>query len=964
MSLAKKVMISSTVLDLQSHRERVKDACFRSEFFPKMMESLPARDARAVKVSLEMVDDAEAYIIILAWRYGYVPPGSEISVTEMEFNRAVDRGIPILVFVASRTHPIDSDVVEPDASAQEKLSALKNRASNGRIRCTFDSPDDLKAKVIQSLFDLRLRSLEVERPQETYQLSIPQHPLPFRPHPYALLDAARLVGRGKELAQMDEWWNSGSADSTAPLLVITGIGGAGKSALSWTWYMSFTTSRTLNAGSMWWSFYEPGATFDAFVFNALLYFGGETADSIRPLTRDERLEQLIALLDKGPNLLVLDGLERLLIAYTRPDAAYLSEIGSKGLGETTSCRDASEFRVGRFLKRLALSRGVKTVVTSRLVPKDLEKISGEPISGCRFISLSELRDEECVQLWNSMGCHGSARPLIETFNSFGKHPLLIRALAATVCRFRAGPGDFDAWLRENADLVPPRLQSVELVQAKILKTALDALPAKCWPVLSTLALLRMPVDYHVLAEIHASPRSPETEALFDNTLTELEDRGLMGWNRLANQYDLHPVVRGFVYDRLLPDAKKQTLDSLAEHFRPGPTIPAAIASKADMVKPVELFNILTQLGRFNDAYRLLCNQRYEKGLYRYFTGRECVTLLSMLFPKGIANEAGLEKRSHRATALCMLSNAYRLCGDPRSGEMAVEKQMELLIQDGDREEVVGGQTRLSWFYWQNGRFRDAQAVGAKAAIDAHSLNDSYRIARAVEILTITLATCGNRPAALQALAIGQRCGGREEIASWKVVSAFVFALMSDWKSCEAEVRGSKNMTDSNEEDEYSTFERALYGEAHLELGNYAEAERTLLCLLENVRNENRSIEECNIVADLARIKLARGETLNARTILEDIWPILSIAHTPIETTKAFLVLSAIEKRDGNIHAAITAANTALETACCGGPGYSYFRGQMNATAVLADLGVNPPSIDHTPAKDPSVDSFFGLWRRR
>src|SRR5882724_613538 len=96
------VMISSTALDLPEHRKEAMDACLRQGMFPKMMDHLPASDAEAISVSLKMVDEADIYVLILAHRYSYVPktnnPG-QISITEMEYNRAVARKIPRLIFV-------------------------------------------------------------------------------------------------------------------------------------------------------------------------------------------------------------------------------------------------------------------------------------------------------------------------------------------------------------------------------------------------------------------------------------------------------------------------------------------------------------------------------------------------------------------------------------------------------------------------------------------------------------------------------------------------------------------------------------------------------------------------------------------------------------------------------------------------------------------------------------------------
>ncbi len=62
------VMISSTARDLPAHRKEAMDACLRQGMFPIMMEQLPASDSDAITESLKMVDEAEIYIGIFAYR--------------------------------------------------------------------------------------------------------------------------------------------------------------------------------------------------------------------------------------------------------------------------------------------------------------------------------------------------------------------------------------------------------------------------------------------------------------------------------------------------------------------------------------------------------------------------------------------------------------------------------------------------------------------------------------------------------------------------------------------------------------------------------------------------------------------------------------------------------------------------------------------------------------------------------
>ena len=101
----KTAVISSTSVDLPEHRQQAMDACLRQGIFPIAMEHLPARDADAIRVSLEMVDKADIYIGIYAWRYGHVPERHDITITEMEFNRASVPLLPRVGQPSQQQHP-------------------------------------------------------------------------------------------------------------------------------------------------------------------------------------------------------------------------------------------------------------------------------------------------------------------------------------------------------------------------------------------------------------------------------------------------------------------------------------------------------------------------------------------------------------------------------------------------------------------------------------------------------------------------------------------------------------------------------------------------------------------------------------------------------------------------------------------------------------------------------------------
>ncbi len=278
------VMISSTARDLPEHRKEVMDACLRQGMFPVMMEHLPASDAEAIGTSLKMVDEADIYLGVFAHRYGYVPKGHDISVTEMEYNRAVERKIPRLIFVMGKDHLLTADDVEIENAA--KLKAFKERVQTENIVNFFNSPADLRAHVINSLSQLRVPDLTAFH----YVSEIPEPPEEFIAHPYTLLQTHRLVGRQAELNLLTDWVAKPGTDVyKARILSVVAIGGMGKSALTWKWFNEIAPQEMKPmAGRMWWSFYESDATFENFVTRALAYV------TRRPLAEAEQIPHLAA----------------------------------------------------------------------------------------------------------------------------------------------------------------------------------------------------------------------------------------------------------------------------------------------------------------------------------------------------------------------------------------------------------------------------------------------------------------------------------------------------------------------------------------------------------------------------------------------------------------------------------------------------------------------------------------------
>jgi len=148
------VMISSTVLDLPEHREEARSACEQQNMLPMMMERMPASASNAIRESTAMVDDADVYLEIIGFRYGYVPSGNTLSITEMEYDRAIELGIPCLVFLMDDSHSVRRGDVEQGANAT-KLEAFRQRLTATHVVKFFTSPQDLRAHIVNALSQFR-----------------------------------------------------------------------------------------------------------------------------------------------------------------------------------------------------------------------------------------------------------------------------------------------------------------------------------------------------------------------------------------------------------------------------------------------------------------------------------------------------------------------------------------------------------------------------------------------------------------------------------------------------------------------------------------------------------------------------------------------------------------------------------------------------------------------------------------
>jgi tetratricopeptide (TPR) repeat protein len=977
------IMISSTARDLPDHRKEVMDACLRQGMFPYMMEHLPASDDEAISASLKMVDEADIYVGVFAYRYGYIPKENNpkhISVTEMEYNRAVERNIPRLIFVMDKSHPITADDMDIENAA--KLKTFKDRVQTENIVNFFKSPTDLRAYVINSLSQLRKPDLTAFH----YVSDIPTPPEVYIAHPYTLLQTHRLIGRQAELNSLTDWvvggrdvpWNV----STARILNIVAIGGMGKSALTWKWFndIALQEMRPI-AGRMWWSFYESDATFENFVIRALAYVTRRAKEDVeKNVKAGEREEQLLAALDREPFLLVLDGLERILLAYARMDAARLADddidqrtanyvARAYGLPESAAqsfvgqhlLRKTADPRAGSFLRKLANVRAARILVSTRLYPADLQTVTGEPMHGCSVIFLRGLDDDDALNLWRAFNVSGSRETILPMFHKFENHPLLIQSLASEVGNYRRAPGDFERWQKDHPNFSPFNLSLVN-ARAHVLEYALRGLDDKARKVLETIAAFRMPASYDTLAALFVGDPHPDslpkegggklfpTELPLDDVLKELEDRGLLGWDRRANRYDLHPIVRGVVWNGLPAEARNGVFTSLEVYFEAVPKIDDyhKVNSLEDLTPAIELYNTLIGLGRYRDAAKLFKERLFDAMLFRLSSTSQQAELLEMFFPEGTDLSQHINNEDLQAFTLRTLAQAYHRGGQPKKSVALYHQSVTIYERKRDQTAVNLALRNLADAQRLCGTLYESETTARWALFMSRNQRHHVREGRALTRLGFVLSVRGqneeSRTALVRALELFRIYGEAEPEGQANVYLAQRAFWLGD-------LTESRSFADRAWELAHAEhFERdfiraaRLQGEIAIIESDLKKADERLHHALGRARAANHVEGELPALIALAELRRRQGNLPAARELLDDVWESAERGPYPLFAADAFNVLAQIERDAGNLAAAIEAATKAYQSAWCDGEPYAYHWGLVAARKHLRELGAPEPVL--------------------
>lgn len=148
------IFVSSTYLDLMDERAAITQAIVEMQHIPVAMEFFPASNLSQLDYIKKLIDNIDYYVLIVGGRYGSIEEKSGKSFTQLEYEYAAEKGIPILFFYHSNPSSIPVIKTDDDPEKRTKLYEFIKLAKEGKLSKEYATPDDLSKKFILSLIQL------------------------------------------------------------------------------------------------------------------------------------------------------------------------------------------------------------------------------------------------------------------------------------------------------------------------------------------------------------------------------------------------------------------------------------------------------------------------------------------------------------------------------------------------------------------------------------------------------------------------------------------------------------------------------------------------------------------------------------------------------------------------------------------------------------------------------------------
>lgn len=140
------VFVSSTYEDLRDERREVMQALLALDCIPTGMELFPAADDDSWTHIQRFITGCDYYVVMVGGRYGSKGPTGR-SYTEMEYDYAVEAGLPVLAFLHKDPGAIAANKTEPTDDGRAALATFRGKIESARHAKYWSTSGDLAGAV-------------------------------------------------------------------------------------------------------------------------------------------------------------------------------------------------------------------------------------------------------------------------------------------------------------------------------------------------------------------------------------------------------------------------------------------------------------------------------------------------------------------------------------------------------------------------------------------------------------------------------------------------------------------------------------------------------------------------------------------------------------------------------------------------------------------------------------------------
>lgn len=144
--------ISSTYIDLVDERKEVIQALLELDCIPVGMELFPAANEDQWTLIKELIDTCDYYLLIVGGRYGSLN-SKGISYTQMEYEYAVKKGIPVIAFTPANPEQIPVGKTDKDPEKTQKLENFLELVQQKMCK-SYENAKDLGSVASRSIIKL------------------------------------------------------------------------------------------------------------------------------------------------------------------------------------------------------------------------------------------------------------------------------------------------------------------------------------------------------------------------------------------------------------------------------------------------------------------------------------------------------------------------------------------------------------------------------------------------------------------------------------------------------------------------------------------------------------------------------------------------------------------------------------------------------------------------------------------